>query len=123
MFIPPNKLKDNFQPTLDHSNKVALKSSHLLIGHEIVAQLFGQSANVYVVYYADRKTLLIAPTNEAYFKNLHNNAAQQMLKNRNLKGDKSIAIHETLIDNQVDTTDRDLLFELEPKLNILSVKL
>jgi hypothetical protein len=33
-----------------------------------------------------------------------------MLKDRNLKGDKAIAIHEILIDHELDPTDRELPF-------------
>ena len=55
-------------------------------------------------------------------KKLHK-AKQHMLKDRNLKGDKSIALHELLIDNEIDSTDRDLVYDFQPGLGILNIKL
>jgi len=122
MFIPPNRLKDNFETRPEVGSQIRLKCSHLHIDHEVASAVFGDQPNVYVVYYADRRTLMLAPTNDELFKNLHK-ASQQMLKDRNLKGDKTIALHETLIDHQVDETDRDLVYELQEGLGILSVHL
>ena len=122
MFIPPSHLKDNFGAGKETKSMVRLKSSHLLIDHEIAVEVFGDDFNVHLVYYADRKSLLIAPKSDDLFKQLHK-ANQLMLKDRNLKGDKSIAIHEILIDNQVDDSDRDLSYELEAGLGILNIRL
>ena len=61
-------------------------------------------------------------SNFEVFKKIHK-AGQQMLKDRNLKGDKSIALHEILIDHQIDETDRELTYELAPGMKILNVKL
>ncbi|HHG86225.1 MAG TPA: hypothetical protein ENJ82_15855 [Bacteroidetes bacterium] len=94
----------------------------MVIDHEVASQIFGDDLNVYVVYYADRKTLMIAPASDEIFKKLHK-AAQHILKDRNLKGDKTIALHEILIDNQLDETDRNLAYELQAELGILNVKL
>lgn len=122
MFIPPDKLKNNFYSNSTPGSKIRLKSSHLHIDREVVTEAFGNDLNVFVVYYPDRHSLMIAPISDELFKNLHK-AGQHMLKDRNLKGDKTIALHETLIDNQVDETDRDLEYELQPGLGILNVKL
>lgn len=122
MFIPPNRLKDSFDPTPDVGSKIRLKSSHLLIDHEIASEVFGKDLNAHVVYYADRRTLMVAPKSDELFKKLHK-ANQHMLKDRNIKGDKTIALHEMLIDNDIDGTDRDLAYDLQPGLGILNIKL
>jgi len=122
MFIPPNRLKDKFESTSNKGSNVRLKASHLLIDHEVAAEVFGDELNVHVVYYADRHTLMIAAKSDALFKQLHK-ANQHMLKDRNLKGDKTIALHEILIDHEINDTDRDLAFELQKGLGILNVKL
>lgn len=122
MFIPPNKLKDTFEPNEEERGPIGLKSSHLLIDHQVAASIFGDALNVNVVYYADRQTLMIAPQSEALFKKLHK-AKQYMLKDRNAKGDKTIALHELLIDHEISNEDRNLEFDLQEALNILSVKL
>ena len=122
MFIPPNKLKNNFSSDANKGSKVRLKSSHLLIDREVVVEVFGEDTNVHAIYYADRHTLLLAPATDEVFKSLHK-AGRHMLKDRNLKGDKSIALHEILIDHQIDATDRDLTYELQTGLGILNVHL
>lgn len=122
MFIPPNDLARKTRESAPNSSQVRLQTSHLLIQHHVVQEAFGDSPNVYVVYYPDKRTLMIAPVSDEHFKNLHK-ASQHLLKDRNLKGDKSIALHEFLIDHQIDTTDRDLEFELLPGLGILQVNL
>ena len=124
MFIPPQHLQNTKSDSelIPTSSKIRLKSSHLLIDNEIVKQTFGEDLNVYVIYYPERHSLMIAPVSDAIFKSLHK-AGQQMLKNRNLKGDKSIALHEILIDHQIDETDRDLEYELQKGLGILNVHL
>ncbi|MEM9917439.1 MAG: hypothetical protein AAF990_05050 [Bacteroidota bacterium] len=123
MFIPPQHLKKQVHPASnDDGSKIRLKASHLLVDHEIASEAFGEEHNIYVIYYPDRRSLLIAPVSDEIFKKLHK-AAQQMVKDRNLKGDKSVALHEILIDNQIDQSDRDLEYEWQPALGILNVKL
>ncbi len=122
MFIPPNRLKDRFESTPDVGSKVRLKSSHLLIDHEVAQEVFGNDLNAHVVYYPNKRTLMVAPKSDELFKTLHK-ANQHMLKDRNLKGDKTVALHELLIDNEIDDTDRDLTYDLQPGLGILNVKL
>ena len=119
---PPNKLKDNFKPTKEENGQIRLKSSHLLIDREVAADIFQDDFNVNIVYYADRRTLMIAPQSEELFKKLHK-AKQHMLKDRNAQGDKTIALHELLIDHEINSTDRNLEFELQSALRILNVKL
>lgn len=123
MFIPP----PNFKPKeaegeVQSGSLLRLKSSHLQIDHALVGQVFGEDHNVYAVYYPNQKSLLLAPVTDELFKQLHK-ASQHILKSRNLNGDKSIALHEMLIDNQLDDTDRELEYELQPGLGILNVKL
>ncbi|GJM33801.1 MAG: hypothetical protein DHS20C18_28020 [Saprospiraceae bacterium] len=122
MFIPPPNFKPPEQEKEQSKGFLRLKASHLQIDHEIVEQIFGDDHNAYAVYYADKKSLLLAPVSDELFKKLHK-ASQHMLKDRNLKGDKAIALHEMIIDNQLDDTDRELNYELQPGLGILNVKL
>ena len=60
MFIPPNRLKDSFAPTPNVGSKVRLTSSHVLIDHEVASEIFGSDANAHVVYYPDKRTLMLA---------------------------------------------------------------
>ncbi len=122
MFIPPEHIKPKAESTSEAASKIRLKASHLLIDHELAAQAFKSEPNVCLVYYKDRQALLLAPPSDDLFKKLHK-ASQHMLKDRNLKGDKTIALHEIIIDHQLDDSDRDLEYEFQVNLGILNVKL
>ncbi|MCB0560829.1 MAG: hypothetical protein H6573_18500 [Lewinellaceae bacterium] len=119
MFIPPSHIK---QATERPTSQVALKSSHLYLAAELVSKAFGEDKNVYVIYYPEPRTLMIAPATDETFKTIHK-AEQQILKDRNLRGDKTIALHTILIDHQLNNSDRALEYELQPALGILKVNL
>ena len=122
MMIPPQRIQNALRSNAENGAKVRLKSSHLLIQKDIASQLFADEPNVNVIYYPKRRTLMIAPESDDLFKKLHK-AKQHMLKSKNANGDKSIALHELLIDNEVNAINRDLEFEVQNELKILNVKL
>ena len=122
MFIPPPSYISKLKEKEQLKGMLQLNSSHLHISHEIAEKIFPGEKSVFMVYYPKKQSLMIAPISDELFKNLHK-AGQHMLKDRNLKGDKTIALHEILIDNQLDETDRELEYELVPGLGILNVKL
>jgi hypothetical protein len=88
-------------------NELNLKSQHIIVYQPWVEKLFLGEAHVLLKYDTTEKVLLMAPASKSEFKLAHK-AAQHMLKDRNLKGDKSIAIHEILIDHELDQNDRVL---------------
>jgi hypothetical protein len=98
---------------------ITLTNRHLIIPAEIAAGFTGDNPHVNMVYYAQRQTLLMAPATDELFKSLHK-TSMQMVKNKNLAGDKSISLEEMLIDNELDDTDRPLEFHLDG-MNILQV--
>ncbi|MEL6866366.1 MAG: hypothetical protein AAFP19_18220 [Bacteroidota bacterium] len=122
MLIPPQNIQNRLRATAEKGAKVRLRSSHLLIDKTLAAEIFDGEPNVNVIYYAGPRTLMVAPASDELFKKLHK-AKQHMLKDKNAKGDKSIALHELLIDNEVNNSDRDLEYELQKALKVLNVKL
>ena len=103
-------------------SSIQLKSQHLLISGDIAADVFGDAAQVNTVYYPQMKALLLAPPDDEIFPKVHQ-VQMQMLKSRNLKGDKSIALQEILIDHDIDETDRELEFVYQPGMGMLKVTL
>lgn len=101
---------------------IKLKTQHLWISSDIAEVAFGEVAQVYVVYYPQQRALLLAPMDEEIFPTIHK-AALQMLKNRNLQGDKTISLQEIIIDNDIDDTDRDLVFMHQPGMKMLHITL
>lgn len=103
-------------------SKVQLKNRHLVISHELVDLLFPNASHVYMVYYATDKKLLLAPSTDAVFKSLHK-TSMQMLKDKNLKGDKSLSLEELIIDHDLREQDQELSCKMNDKMGILTVYL
>jgi len=100
--------------------KISLKSSHIYLESELVEPIFGNIHYAYVKYLPDQKRLLITPVSSQWFVKMYQ-PTQFLLKSRNLKGDKTLAIHEILIDNDLDTRDRGLDFEIIEKTKLIKI--
>jgi hypothetical protein len=98
-----------------------LQNGHIIIPSEIVQDILENEVQISWVYYPDRNTLLIAGKSKIFFEKLHK-TDWQTLKDKNLKGDKSLFIRAILIDNDLDDTDRDLDFEIKNS-GIISINL
>ncbi len=101
---------------------VKLRTQHLWISSDIAASAFGEAAQVYAVYYPQQRALLLAPMGDDIFPTIHK-AALQMLKSRNLEGDKTISLQEIIIDHDIDDTERDLTYMHQPGVQMLHVSL
>jgi hypothetical protein len=101
--------------------EVKLSNRHLIIPAEIALPFLADNSHVNMVYYAQRGALLLAPANDELFKGLHK-TSMQMIKNKNIAGDKSISLEEMLIDNDIEDTDRKLNHKLD-EMNIMQVYL
>lgn len=101
---------------------VALKSAHIYLGSDLVNQVFGPIHYAYAVYNTQQEKLLVSPVSSQWFVKMYEKPAQFLLKDRNLKGDKTLAIREILIDNDLDVTDRVLEYELIEKTSLLKIK-
>jgi hypothetical protein len=99
---------------------IKLVNQHLLIDSETALAFFPGASQVCLVYYANRNTLLLAPSTDELFKGLHKTSTH-ILKDKNLKGDKSISLEEIIIDNELDSTDRELEFKADESMNIITV--
>lgn len=99
---------------------VKLKTRHLLIAGTLATQAFGEAAQVYVHYEVAGQELLLAPMDHESFSKSYKSALQ-MLKIRNLQGDKSISLQEVLIDQDLDDQDRDLFFTYDAAARVLHV--
>lgn len=109
-------------PPVVDGQSVRLHRSHLWLSADIAEQCFGGQRQAYVVYYPKVGSLLLAPMSDDAFKQLHD-CQLYMLKDRTLKGDKTIALHEVLIDHDLEDEDRELAFSAAPGLQMLRVLL
>lgn len=99
---------------------VKLSNAHIVIDSATVAQLFGDALRVSWVYYPQRKTLLVADGRDELFKSLHK-TADSLLKYSNSQGDRSIAIRELLVDNELNDADRELAHTADVPMKILTI--
>ncbi len=101
---------------------IQLKASHLLMDQSLVKEVLEDASHAYVTYYPERQTLLVASVAQAWFGKMHK-ASQHMLKARNAQGDKSLALHEILIDHELDEADRPLPYEVQQQGKMLRITL
>ena len=104
------------------TEKVSLKSSHVYLDSELVERIFDKIHYAYVAYSKKQNQILITPVSSQWFVKMFE-PTQFLLKARNLKGDRTLAIREIFIDNDLDTTDRVLKYEVIEKTNLIKVKL
>lgn len=119
-FIPGQMPEPRNEATL--FGKVQLKNNHLWLAGEVAEQAFGEVQQVYAVYYANLKMLLLAPMTDDLFKQAHE-CSMLFLKTRSVQGDKSLSLEEIIIDNDLDDSDRDLEYVGAPGLQMLQVRL
>jgi len=101
-------------------SKVTLKSSHIYLEVDMVTSIFENIHYAYVTYVKDQKKILITPVTSQWFVKMFE-PTQFLLKSRNLKGDRTLAIREILLDNDLDTSDRELKFEIIEKTKLIKV--
>jgi len=101
---------------------IKLRTQHLWISGDIAGTVFGELDKVYTVYYPQLHALLLAPMDDEIFPTIHKGDLQ-MLKTRNLEGDKTISLQEIIIDHDLDDSDRDLLYMHQPGVRMLHVTL
>ncbi len=104
------------------ADAVRLRREHLWLSAAVAENAFGGERQIYVVYYPNRRSLLLAPMSDTAFKQLHESALV-MLKDRNAAGDKSLSLQEIVIDHELDPSDRPLAFTGKPGLRMLQVTL
>lgn len=102
--------------------ELSLKSNHIYLPGHVVKAVLGDTPNICLVYYPDKRSLLIARADDEVFKSLHK-TRQYMLKAVSLNGDRSIAIHDLLIDNEVPGHARTLAHVAQAEMGILNVTL
>ncbi|GGD70549.1 hypothetical protein GCM10011514_38260 [Emticicia aquatilis] len=100
---------------------IQLKNGHIWFEKELVDLLFGEEEKVSLVYYPERKTLLLAARSKVFFEKMHK-TTWAVLKLRNLKGDKTISVQDLILDNDLDNTDRTLAHEVK-NTGIISIEL
>ena len=101
---------------------IYLKSSHIYLDSELVNDVFGSIHYAYAVYNPEQEKILVTPVSSQWFVKMYEKPAQFLLKDRNIKGDKTLAIREILIDNDLDISDRDLEYELIEKTSLIKIK-
>lgn len=99
---------------------VSLRSSHVYLSAALVKKVFQQIHYAYVAYVKEKKHLLVTPVTSQWFVKMYE-PTQFLLKDRNLLGDKTLAVREIFIDNDLDIADRALEYEWVEKTNLLKI--
>ena len=99
---------------------LSLRSSHVYLSAALANKVFQHIHYAYVAYIKEQKHLLITPVSSQWFAKMYE-PTQFLLKDRNLKGDKTLAVREIFIDNELDASDRVLEYEWIEKTNLIKV--
>ena len=99
---------------------VDLRSGHIIISANLAKKLFNGITFAFATYEKQSEQLLVTPVSSIWFAKVHG-GAQFMLKERNLNGDKSLAVREIFIEHELDAEDRNLNFEMVEKTRLLKI--
>ncbi|MEL6193024.1 MAG: hypothetical protein AAFR66_13280 [Bacteroidota bacterium] len=119
MIIPPNHLAHQMKKDRENG-EVFMEGSHLCLSGAMVSQVFKEEENTFLAFYPEKKLLLLSPVSNAFFKKMHP-STQHMLKRKNLKGAKSVALHELLIDHELSVPPGPLDYEYREQSAILKI--
>lgn len=103
-------------------SQVSLQRAHLCLEAELVQEVFAKITHAFVTYSQEQKMLLLTPVSSIWFSKIHD-ASQVFMKDKNRKGDKSLAIRDILLDNDLSMTDRSLEFEVIATTKLIKIKL
>lgn len=103
--------------------RLKLQVQHLWLSHELVARYFRETEQVVVAFVEHGPHLLIAPAPASVLVKVHPKASTRMFKLKNLQGDRTISIHDFLIDHELASDDKPLQYDYIEKLGALKVSL
>jgi hypothetical protein len=102
--------------------EILLKNGHIVLPAPLVQNTLHNEMHVSLAFYPERNTLLIAAKSKTFFEKLHKTHEWQVLKDKNLKGDKSLFVRGILLDNELEDHDRALSYEVK-STGIISIQL
>ncbi|PUZ30008.1 hypothetical protein DCM91_00565 [Chitinophaga costaii] len=73
-----------------------------------------------MIYYEQNGTLVMAKDSDDMFKSFHK-AKREILKDKNLLGDKAVNIREFIIDHAIAETNRPLTYFADEAMHILNI--
>ena len=119
--IPPKHLIHKLHKSASNQ-EVYMESNHICLSGEVMGKMGKDIQNVFLVFQPETSTLLLSPVSNTFFPKLYS-ATQHLLKDKNLQGTKSLAIHELLIDHEVPNQNRELQYEVLNKHKLLKIYL
>lgn len=123
MFLPPSEYTNHTKKlSVSNDKPVCLRSQHLIVHSDIVRSVFKDDKTVFMIYYPDKKILMLAPYFNELFRSLHK-AKQYMLKEIAQNRENAIPLHAILLDNEIEMENRFLAFTADEKMNILTINL
>ena len=123
MFLPPSEYTNHTKKLSVSSDKpICLRSQHLIVHSDIVRSVFKDDKTVFMIYYPNKKVLMLAPYFNELFRNLHK-AKQYMLKEIAQNKENAIPLHIILLDNEIEMENRFLAFTADENMNILTINL
>lgn len=105
---------------LDTQPTIRLEKKHLIIHHSLAKDILNNDSHLQGVYYHKDGVYMAGAKTDELFQSLHK-TFPRMMKIKNLEGDIAVPIHDILIDNELDDTDRVLPFEVNHLSKIIRI--
>ncbi len=102
---------------------IRLYRSHILLEADFAQQYFANCSHVLAAYNTQSNTLLVSAVSAQWLPKLYDKVAQFVLKQKNSKGDCSIAIHQILLDYDITDVDRPLDYQWMDQTQLLKINL
>ena len=85
-------------------------------------EYFDNAQYVFVKWVKESGNLLIAPQTATLFNQVHKDASQLMLKTKNLKGDKTVALYDFFYESNFNENNAYVAYDYLDKIGAIKIK-
>ena len=101
---------------------ITFKNKHLILDHQLVQQYFKDAQFVFVKWIKESGNLLIAPQSATMFYQVHKDASQLLMKTKNLKGDKTVALYDFFYESNLNENQAYVEYDYLDKIGAIKIK-
>ncbi|MCF6312174.1 MAG: hypothetical protein L3J39_06960 [Verrucomicrobiales bacterium] len=106
------------------SEKLCIRNCNLLLPNELMPEQFQQLDTILITYDCEKESIMLSGPGHIGFKLSYPLAHQQIMKTRNLAGDRVISCHALFLDHELaDEPNEELELKILQDGNILQISL
>ncbi len=101
---------------------ISIKGNHIHLPGEIIRSHFNSASSVFINYNSGSKMLWISPATDQHVMRNFSSVQQYILKLKNASGDRTIAIHDLILDHDLEAS-ASYEAQWDAKFHILKIQL